>query len=112
MNLLKASFDGSAFRIGDAALPFAVDLPKCEVLLGVRAEDLAITTDRAAPGLPLRVDYIEELGPQRLVHGRTGQQPIAVVLGADVPVGDTLTLTARPSALHVFDQATGKRLLA
>jgi sn-glycerol 3-phosphate transport system ATP-binding protein len=110
MNLLIARFDGAALHLGETALPFTAKLPKGDVLLGVRAEGLTLAPEGAKPALPMRVDYVEELGPQRLVHGRIGDQTIAVTLGADVPVGERLNLTAPPTALHFFDPETGRRL--
>jgi sn-glycerol 3-phosphate transport system ATP-binding protein len=110
MNLLTARFDGAALHIGEAVLPFTAKLPKGDVLMGVRAEGLTLAPEGARPALPVGVDYVEELGPQRLVHGRIGDQTIAVTLGADVPVGERLNLTAPPAALHFFDPQTGRRL--
>jgi sn-glycerol 3-phosphate transport system ATP-binding protein len=110
MNLLTAQFDGAALHIGETVLPFTAKLPKGDVLLGVRAEGLTLAAEGAKPALPMRVDYVEELGPQRLVHGRIGDQTIAVTLGADVPVGERLNLGAPPAALHFFDPETGRRL--
>jgi sn-glycerol 3-phosphate transport system ATP-binding protein len=110
MNLLTAQFDGAALHIGETVLPFTAKLPTGDVLLGVRAEGLTLAAEGAKPALPMRVDYVEELGPQRLVHGRIGDQTIAVTLGADVPVGERLNLGAPPAALHFFDPETGRRL--
>jgi hypothetical protein len=44
------------------------------------------------------------------LHFEIGDQTIAVTLGADVPVGERLNLTAPPTALHFFDPETGRRL--
>jgi sn-glycerol 3-phosphate transport system ATP-binding protein len=112
MNLLAAHFDGSGLRVGEAMLPYAGAATGREVLLGVRAEDLRIADDAATPGLPMDVAYVEELGAQRLVHGRTAGQPIAIALGSDFPIGDKLRLAAPSAALHLFDKATGKRMPA
>ena len=112
MNLLAAHFDGSGLRVGDAMLPYAGAATGREVLLGVRAEDLRIADDAATPGLPMDVAYVEELGAQRLVHGRTAGQPIAIALGRDFPLGDKQRLAAPSAAQHQFDKATGKRMPA
>ena len=50
----------------------------------------------------LAIDYVEELGAQRLVHGLVGNQPLTAVLGSNVPLGDRLLLRIAPERLHFF----------
>ena len=110
MNLMAARFEGGRFHIGEGSLPAAGDLPVSDVLVGVRAEDLRLAPPDAPDGLSMQVAYIEELGAQRLVHGHTAGLPIAIMLGVDFELAETLRLVADPAAIHVFDTATCKRL--
>jgi sn-glycerol 3-phosphate transport system ATP-binding protein len=84
-----------------------------EVTVGIRPEHL--TAARGGDGaLPLRVELIEPLGAETLVHGRLdgdGAELTARVQG-DSPVepGAVLALTVEPRHVHLFDRASGARL--
>lgn len=78
--------------------------------LGLRAEDLRL----AAPGeasVALRIDHIEELGAQRLIHGSVDDQSLILVLSPSEPLADILAVHIPPQRLHIFDTLTGKRLV-
>ena len=74
----------------------------------MRAEDL-----RLHPGqegvLPFRIDYVEELGSQRLVHGVTGDQAIVAAVAVEAPLPETASLSISPEKMHFFDSASGRR---
>jgi sn-glycerol 3-phosphate transport system ATP-binding protein len=80
------------------------------VEVGIRAEDLTLAADGA--GLPFKLEFIEELGPHRLLHGTTGGEAIVVSVpsAADDAPPQTGTLRASLDAVHVFDANTGKSL--
>ena len=77
--------------------------------MGMRAEDFRIAA-AGEQGLALRVDYIEELGSQRLVHGMIGDQNLTVAFPPDVEVPSALSVTIAPEKLHFFSNETGKRI--
>jgi multiple sugar transport system ATP-binding protein len=89
-----------------------------EVTLGIRPESLrAVGADEA--GMELRVDLVEELGADALVHGtvRVGGSDERFVVRMDgrVPpaLGETITVTVRdPEEIHLFHPGTGERLAA
>jgi sn-glycerol 3-phosphate transport system ATP-binding protein len=62
--------------------------------------------------MPVTVEYVEELGAQRLVHGLLGDQPITAVLAPDIDIPAELRLTIAPEKLHFFAADTGKRIVA
>ncbi|RVV98330.1 sn-glycerol-3-phosphate ABC transporter ATP-binding protein UgpC [Mesobaculum littorinae] len=106
MSLLDARVADGRVWVGEHAVAPAT-VPAGEVTLGLRAEDLRIAADGA---LPMRVDYVEELGAQRIIHGFVEGQQIAVTeTGADSLPSD-LRLAVDPGALHLFDVATGRRM--
>jgi multiple sugar transport system ATP-binding protein len=83
------------------------------VVLGVRPEALR----EAAPGGPpaalsVRVEFVEPLGHEVVVHGRAGDDLlVAKVEPHRAPaMGDLLGLAVDVEALHLFDAATGERL--
>ena len=76
-------------------------------LIGIRPEDLSVAPDGP---IEMKVTAVEELGAQRLVHGRTGDEKLTLTLPADAPLSDTLRLNYRPGSLHLFQRDTGKRM--
>ena len=77
--------------------------------LGVRPHALE---QRAEGGVSLRVEVIEALGSETFAHGKVGDGNVVARLdsGAQVRAGQTLTLSAPPAELHLFDPASGVAL--
>jgi sn-glycerol 3-phosphate transport system ATP-binding protein len=77
--------------------------------IGVRPEHIRIDPE----GVPLRIDLVEPLGSETLVHGRLaapGEAAMVIRLAGRAPEGETLTVEFPPEEIHVFDAETGKRL--
>ena len=85
-------------------------LPGAAVEVGIRPEDVHL----AAPGteqLALRIEFAEELGATRLIHGRIGDTLATVQVPASAPLSEgTLPLAVDPGAIHLFAPETGARL--
>ncbi len=96
-------FGGVQFPIGDHGAAQGT------VTLGLRAEDLRLAT-RGEASVALRIDHIEELGAQRLIHGLMGDQNLTLALSPSEPLSDTLAVHIPPQRLHVFDTVTGQRI--
>ena len=110
MNLVQATREGTRIHFGSQVIDTGrmASMPGL-VTVGIRAEDLRI----AAPGEPSltqKVDYIEELGAQRLVHGTIDGKKLTASLSPDIEIGESLSLSIAPERLHFFDADTGKRL--
>ena len=114
MNLLAASHDGAGgltlpggHRIAAGQTPNGNDLH-----IGVRAE--AIELALPGEGLPATVQFVEELGPSRLLHVEIGGTPLVVAArqAAEVRAGAEVFLKIDPASLHVFDAGSGRRLEA
>ncbi len=125
MNLMEGAIvgRGSGFRPRDG--DFIVDLgPRWAqilgakegeaALLGIRPEDLGLPRgkDEAPPtGPEARVDLVELLGGEALVHLSAGAMELTARIPTPVPaVGDRLHLRFPPHRLHLFDGANGARL--
>jgi ABC-type sugar transport system ATPase subunit len=114
MNLLPATWDGAAVRVGPGpALPVAATHagPR-EVMLGLRPADLRL----AASGLPAQVELVEELGDGRIVNlaldttgGRTSLK-MKCDNSAPLAEGQHVCLDFAPASAHLFDRASGLRL--
>ncbi|MBB3967075.1 sn-glycerol-3-phosphate import ATP-binding protein UgpC [Rhizobium metallidurans] len=110
MNLLKGELHGDKLALGPSLIDLAGSAPTSgAVTVGIRAEDLCLAgPDQHA--MSVTVDYVEELGAQRLVHGLLGDQPITAVLAPDIAIPTELRLTIAPQKLHFFAADTGKRI--
>ncbi|SIQ72446.1 carbohydrate ABC transporter ATP-binding protein, CUT1 family [Rhizobium sp. RU20A] len=113
MNLVTVGIDRGAARLGPHAIQAGVPaLPDGAVTLGMRAEDIQLAEAGAAGALPFRLDYVEELGAQRLLHGTVVDQALTVAASPDRPLAETLFILPPAGRLHWFDAATGKRITA
>jgi ABC-type sugar transport system ATPase subunit len=108
MNLWPAvSKDGRARIEGGPDMGLA--LPEGPLTLGVRPQHLTLQADGP---LSLRVELVEALGAESVVHGTLsgGAKVLAVLPGQpNLKRGDTITLGFDPAQIHAFD-AQGQRL--
>jgi multiple sugar transport system ATP-binding protein len=86
------------------------------VIYGIRPEDLRICHPHEGngepKGLPLVVDVIEPTGSETQVFGKIGTHPVVGVFRERVETrpGDTLRVLPAPGSVHLFDEASEKRL--
>jgi multiple sugar transport system ATP-binding protein len=126
MNLLPATVDGGAVRLGDYVLPLTAStlakLPP-QLTVGLRPEDFQIVP---AGGLPVEVVVVEHLGSDSYAHGKValgandhdGDRPslgasnvvVRVPSRREVAKGDQLQVAVDGGDIHLFDTATGLRL--
>lgn len=118
MNLLKAvakrEGQGLSARLADGSeLPLAGGLPVetgRELVLGLRPENLAQASDEGGQ-LSGRVLLVEPTGAQtHVTFAFQDSELTAVVDGAVSVTGGTFNARVLPHQIHVFDQATGRRL--
>ncbi len=77
--------------------------------IGIRPEHIRINSG----GVSLRIDLVEPLGSETLVHGHLaapGEANLVVRLAGRAPESDTLSVEFPAAEIHVFDAATGLRL--
>ncbi|ASY59025.1 MULTISPECIES: sn-glycerol-3-phosphate import ATP-binding protein UgpC [Sinorhizobium] len=110
MNLLKGMLEGGRLHIGTHAIDLDYPAPtRGPVTVGLRAEDLR-PASAGEQALLFRVDYVEELGAQRLVHGAVEDQPLTVALPPETPLSSELAIAIPMDRLHFFSAENGKRL--
>ena len=107
MNLLDAVAEGGRVRLGESVLAGAVAVADGPVTVGLRPEAFGLSP---AAGGAFVLDYVEELGSARLLHGRVGGQALVCQLGVEHPVADRMDLDVPPGGLHLFDAGTGQRI--
>lgn len=109
MNMLSGTSDGSSVTLSAGQIvPMAAR--SGNVVLGVRPDDLKL-----AGGTPLisgEVTVREPLGPETLIYVATRDgEVIAKADGRTPPkVGATVSLSADPANLHLFDAVSGAAL--
>ena len=112
MNLIEAKADGSGIVLPSGErLALDRDLGNRDLTVGVRPERIKLSDTKGADGLAYRISLVEELGSQKIVHGRIGDVELTVAFPEDVPLpsGDAF-VTLPPQYVHVFDPATGRRI--
>lgn len=122
MNILAATYDGTAFQIGGQTLPCPESVQaKLQPLqgqrydLGIRPEHLQISAD--TDYLKVEISMIEPLGREVLVRAvlltaspRSPELAFQCRPDQCPRVGDRLSLALDLKQLFVFDQQTGKTL--
>ena len=86
--------------------------PGQPIELGLRPEDIEITSEGAAGSIAFRIDFIEELGATQLFHGDVAGHAFVMQAATGDIASDTrkLWITVSPARLHLFDPTTGERL--
>jgi sn-glycerol 3-phosphate transport system ATP-binding protein len=115
MNFLPGTRAGREVDLGGGvrvALPAALAASAPEkVLVGLRPEHL-VAGEGAGPVFPFRVETIEALGADSLLHGVFEGAPVVARVDGHraPPVGEALRLHAQPGRICFFDAASGRRL--
>ena len=111
MNLVAARIDDGHLMIGNGRTKRPERLSGAEeVVVGLRPEDASLAGDEDGADLTLTVEFIEELGAERLVHGHSEGQALTISVDPDTPLTDTVPVAINKSALHFFDAASGRRI--
>jgi ABC-type sugar transport system ATPase subunit len=112
MNLVAGRLNGHGVTIGSAMLP--LDMPggaeDRRVLVGLRPEHLGLAPDGP---LALRVELLERLGADTILHGRLGdgvRMTARTPANFALPLGDTAHFAIRSEHVHLFDPDSGRRL--
>jgi multiple sugar transport system ATP-binding protein len=107
---------GAKLNLAGAAAKAAADRPQgADLLIGFRPEHLDIA--EGADGvvrIPARVDVVEYLGNEELIHAQAEGNEIVALIPSDrkVKPGEQIELGVPLDKLHVFDPETEKSLVA
>jgi multiple sugar transport system ATP-binding protein len=106
----------SKLNLSGAAARAAADRPKgADLLIGFRPEHLDIADGAdGAVRIPAKVDVVEYLGNEELIHAQAEGNEIVALIPSDrkVRAGDNIELGVPLDKLHVFDPETEKSLVA
>jgi multiple sugar transport system ATP-binding protein len=85
-----------------------------KVVLGIRPENVreASRDGGATVRVTAKVEFVEPLGHEVIVHGRVGDELIVAKVDPhrSPQIGSTIDLVIEADAAHLFDAATEKRL--
>jgi len=99
------------FRVGEGTARLVVDpavgrlAPESSVTLGVRPRGLELVSEPQEDSLPARIDLIEPMGAETLLHLVDGELEFRIVVDrrSGARVGERVNLRFRPGQTHVFD---------
>jgi sn-glycerol 3-phosphate transport system ATP-binding protein len=85
-----------------------------KVAIGIRPEDVVVGMTETVNAGDLKVEFVEELGAARLVHGSFAGQDFILQIAAETAMTavQSLRFSLPPAAIHLFDLDTGKRIEA
>jgi multiple sugar transport system ATP-binding protein len=119
MNLLKTSVSGGKAQLGKLSINVPASAGS-SVIVGIRPEGFVPSSE----GFAVKVEVVEELGADAFVYGQPADSSISFAQasedGAQIIVrwepktppkpGDTITVSADPLAIHLFNAESGERL--
>jgi multiple sugar transport system ATP-binding protein len=113
MNFIPVTIHGTTAKASgfDLELPSAPGVEKG--VLGIRPEAMTEIPRPDHPGLELKVDVAEVLGPDQFIYGQVGGDAITARVDPQLKVdpGDRVRLSIDRRRLHLFDPANGAAIL-
>jgi multiple sugar transport system ATP-binding protein len=122
MNFATAKADNGSLKLGGHTLDLsgrpgevARDRAGKDLLIGFRPEDLLLDGDAGSNPVkvPAKVDVVEYLGHEELIHAQTEGHEIVALVPSDkkVRTGDQVEFAIPTDKLHVFDPETEENLV-
>ncbi|SMB79982.1 carbohydrate ABC transporter ATP-binding protein, CUT1 family [Pasteurella testudinis DSM 23072] len=118
MNILEATVQHDVLRLPSGHY-FKPDFPLPHswqgkaIKIGIRPEKIQLSHQQLAVENPflLSVEIVEDLGAQRVIHGKLGSQPLlAVSEMSNIAVEDTLYFSVASADIYLFDAQSGQAL--
>jgi len=113
MNFISVTIQGTTAKASgfDLELPSAPGIEKG--ILGIRPEAMTERPRPDHPGLEMKVEVSEVLGPDQFIYGQVGGDAITARVDPQLKVdpGDRVRLGIDRRRLHLFEPATGAAIL-
>ena len=113
MNLVPATLTGGKIIASGFELPWAGAGDGRKVIVGIRPENIREASRGGETArITAKVDFVEPLGHEVIVHGRIGDDNLVAKLDPHraPEMGSDIGLEIELGALHLFDAATEQRL--
>jgi ABC-type sugar transport system ATPase subunit len=103
----RSLFKGAGFSLDLGGGQY--NLPEGEVELGIRCDDIGIDQSRAS-ALKARVEMVSNVGSEKYIHARLGQESLTLRAPRDMALrpDETIVLTLNPDRVHIFHK--GRRV--
>ncbi len=101
MNVIPVTIDGVHAKLGEHTVDIggAVDAPaSAQMALGVRPEYVRLGDE----GLAFQVDRVDDVGREKIVHGRISGNKVSAILGEDDTVPTDPKATFMPQGINVY----------
>ncbi len=112
--LSEGRFEAAGFGLATSGWPVSAGAPNGQrVVLGVRPEDLQPRSASAdsATSIAVRVELVEVLGGEALVHVRAGNTDLTARMPSPAPTtGTEIRLAVPADKVHLFDADSGARI--
>ncbi|MDR6818153.1 multiple sugar transport system ATP-binding protein [Neorhizobium sp. 2083] len=118
MSLLNVERDGSNLALAGSGSVNVSRLPQSgerELVIGVRPDAMAVSTDENAKGFKGSVVYTEYLGENTYVYVRLGDGTLVGIRSSasvDLPPDTPVVIAVASEEIHYFSRATRERLAA
>ncbi|WP_136659827.1 sn-glycerol-3-phosphate ABC transporter ATP-binding protein UgpC [Nitratireductor sp. XY-223] len=114
MNILDGHYNGNGGLeikdLGHVAVDHTLEVTG-DIQVGIRPENVEIHQAEEPHTIPIKVDFLEELGAGRLLHTTIGNTPFIAHLDNEHQInGETVFAHLPARALHLFDASTGRRV--
>ena len=113
MNFIPVTIQGKTAKASgfDLELPRAPGVEKG--VLGIRPEAMTEQPHADHPGLDMKVEVSEILGPDQFLYGQVGSDAITARVDPQLKVepGDRIRLGVDPRRLHLFEPTSGVAIL-
>ena len=109
MNLCTVGCENGSVQLGGVDVPLPAGEHRAEVVVGVRPESLELASD----GIPAEVEVVEELGADSYVFAAAeiGRLVARCETRHAPERGDRVSLRPKAGEAHLFDPATGVRIV-
>ena len=122
MNFLTAKAENGTHKLGPVSLDVEGRVGRTlaarsgkDVLVGFRPEDLQLNIDGGSGivRIPAKVDVVEYLGHEELLHTQANGHEIVALVPSEkkVRVGDSIEFAVQADKLHLFDPETEERVV-
>jgi multiple sugar transport system ATP-binding protein len=123
MNFATAKADDGSLKLGGTTLELVGAAARAaaqnrgrDLLIGFRPEDLALNghSDSGLVHIPAKIDVVEYLGHEELIHAQSEGHEIVALVPSDkkVQAGQDVVFAIHSDKLHVFDPETELSLTA
>lgn len=108
MNFIEGVIEAGVFRSETGDIKIPVENARGKVIMGIRSEDIVIDSKGK---IRARIDLVEALGNEALLHLSVGDIPIIMRVYESPPhSGEKINIDFKGEKLHIFDAETGERL--